>query len=123
VHAESTRPTTGLKAALPWLLVAALATALLTWQQGTTVRVDAAMTASADGFTMLTARGRDHRVSTDVEVVYIIDHRRGVLLAYGLENALTAPNLRLLQGGRIETLFERSRSLFPLLPPSTPPLR
>ena len=106
-----------------WLLVGCLVVVMLMWQRGTTVQVDAAMTATADGFTLVTARGRDHRMAKDAEIVYVIDHRRGVLLAYGLRNALTNPSLELLQGGRIETLFERGRALFPTNPASATPAR
>ncbi|MCH2142810.1 MAG: hypothetical protein MK077_07425 [Phycisphaerales bacterium] len=114
---------TGWTFGLPWFLVGCLVMAMFFWQKGTTVQVDAAMTATADGFTLMTARGRDHRMATDAEVVYVVDHRRGILLAYGLRDALTAPNLELLQGGRIETLFERGRALFPAKPSSTAPAR
>ncbi len=69
----------------------------------------AGMTASNGGFTLLTAGSRDQRVSGEAEVVYVIDHHRGMMLVYGLTDLVNAPDILLLDGGPIEVLFERAR--------------
>lgn len=97
-----------------WAIAAVLAWVVLA-PGPVQVHVDAAMTASSDGFTLLTSRTRDQRVGTDIEVVYCIDHRRGMLLVYTLKGGLTLePHIEMLDGGRIETLFERARASSPL---------
>ncbi len=64
-----------------------------------------------DGFTLLTAHSRDMRVSEETEVVYLLDHHRGMLLVYGLTEMSSQPTISLLDGGRIEVLFEQGRAI------------
>jgi len=67
--------------------------------------------ATRDGFTLLTAKSRDMRVSEETEVVYLLDHHRGMLLVYGLQDMSHRPSIVLLDGGRIEVLFEQGRAI------------
>ncbi len=69
----------------------------------------AGMTASRGGFTLLTAGSLDQRVQGEAEAIYVIDHHRGLMLVYGLSDLQSSPGITMLDGGRIEVLFERAR--------------
>jgi hypothetical protein len=51
------------------------------------------------------------RVQEETEVVYLLDHHRGMLLVYGMTELSTQPSISLLDGGRIEVLFEQGRAI------------
>ncbi|MDP7030086.1 MAG: hypothetical protein QF733_07695 [Phycisphaerales bacterium] len=95
---------------LAW--AAAIAVALV-WMSrpGTMMHPEAhaGMSASRGGFTLLTAGAWDQRVAVDGEVVYLMDHHRGMMLVYTLSDLVSTPHIELLDGGRIEVLFERAR--------------
>lgn len=69
------------------------------------------MHASRDGYTMLTGRPADPMHPEAADVVYLIDHHRNVMLVYGLSTKSNDTGIVLLDGGRIEVLFGRGRSL------------
>jgi hypothetical protein len=68
------------------------------------------MISSSGGFTLMTANSRDQRVVEEAEVLYLLDHHRGMLMVYGLVNVHTEPRIEMLDGGRMEVLFERARA-------------
>jgi len=68
------------------------------------------MISSGGGFTLMTANSRDQRVVEEAEVLYLIDHHRGMLMVYGLVDVHTAPRVEMLDGGRMAVLFERARA-------------
>ena len=68
------------------------------------------MMATSGGFTLMTANSRDQRVSDESEVLYLLDHHRGMMLVYGLRDIHTKPYVDMLDGGLLEVLFERARS-------------
>ena len=71
--------------------------------------VAADMMASGGGFTLLSANSRDQRVAEESEVLYLLDHHRGMMLVYGLRDVHTNPYIEMLDGGLMEVLFERAR--------------
>jgi len=86
-----------------WATVAALALLLLAPQQ--TIRVDAGQVASSDGFTMLTAQSSDPRASGGRELLYLVDHRSGVMMVYGVQRNESGAHPVLLDGGPMAALF------------------
>ena len=89
--------------ALLWIAVAVLAVLVFAPQQS--IRVDAGQVASNDGFTLLTAQTSDPRASGDRELLYLIDHRSGVLLIYGIQHNERGFTPLLLDGGPMSVLF------------------
>lgn len=102
---------------LAWAVVAALLVLLL-WSPDQ-VQVHAGEVASADGFTLLTGQSRDPRASGGQDLVYVIDHRSGMLLVYGLERFDAGLQPVLLDGGPISALF--SEPAGPSRPPAAAP--
>ena len=98
---------------LAWAVVAAMVVLLLSSPDQ--VHVNASEIASADGFTLLTGQSRDPRASGGQELVYVIDHRSGVLLVYGLDRLDAGLQPVLLDGGPISALFGETAA------PSSPP--
>ena len=68
------------------------------------------MIASNGGFTLMTANSRDQRADEESEVLYLFDHHRSMMIAYGLRDVHTNPYIEMLDGGHIEVLFERARA-------------
>jgi hypothetical protein len=98
-------------AALGWGLCIAMLAAMWsssgsTWER----RAAADMIASGGGFTLVAANSRDQRVPEESEVIYLLDHHRGMMMVYGLRDVHTTPFIELLDAGRIEVLFERARA-------------
>lgn len=69
------------------------------------------MIATNGGFTLMTANTRDQRVNEESEVLYVLDHHRGIMLVYGLRDVQSKPYIEMLDGGLMEVLFERARSV------------
>ena len=90
-----------------WCAVAVFAVLLLAPSH--VMRVDAGQVMSSDGFTMLTAQSKDPRASGDRELLYLIDHRSGMLLVYGLDRNETGVHPLLLDGGPMSVLFGHSK--------------
>jgi hypothetical protein len=90
-----------------WCAVAVAAVLLLT--PSNAMRVDAAQVVSSDGFTMLTAQSRDPRASGGRELLYLIDHRSGMLLVYGVDRDESGVHPRLLDGGSMSVLFSHPK--------------
>ena len=65
--------------------------------------------ASRGGFTLLTAHAGVQNISPEAEVVYLLDHHRGLLMVYGLRDQGGSTEIVLLEGGHIEVLFEQGR--------------
>ncbi|MCH2135225.1 MAG: hypothetical protein MK101_01435 [Phycisphaerales bacterium] len=90
---------------------ALLIAALVLLGPGDNLQVQAGAVASADGFTLLTGQSRDPRASGGQELVYVVDHRSGMLLVYGLqpgEGNVLMPVL--LDGGPVASLFGHPQS-------------
>lgn len=90
---------------LAWGVVGVLLVLLLSSPEQ--VQVHAGEVASADGFTLLTGQSRDPRAAGGQELVYVIDHRSGLLLVYGLERFESGLQPVLLDGGPISALFSQ----------------
>ncbi len=71
----------------------------------------AGTSASRGGFTLLTGHSRAQEVPESSEIVYLIDHHRGLLLVYGMPDGADSKAIAWLDGGRIEVLFERGRAI------------
>lgn len=101
----------GLSTMLAWAVCAAAVAGWLLSSGPSWDRLAAAdMIASGGGFTLMTANSRDQRVAEESEVLYLIDHHRGMMMVYGLREMHTNPHIELLDGGRMEVLFERARA-------------
>lgn len=88
---------------LLWIVVAVLAMLVFAPQQS--LRVEAGQVASKDGFTLLTAQSSDPRASGDRELLYLVDHRSGALLIYGVQHNEGGTTPLLLDGGPMSVLF------------------
>lgn len=71
------------------------------------LQVHAGEVATGDGFTLLTGQSRDPRASGGQELVYVVDHRSGMLLVYGLQRDDSVLRPVLLDGGPIASLFSQ----------------
>ena len=88
---------------LLWTAVAVLAVLVFAPRQS--IRVDAGQVSSNDGFTLLTAQSSDPRASGGRELLYLVDHRSGMLLVYGIHRNERGMTPVLLDGGPMSVLF------------------
>jgi hypothetical protein len=100
---------------LMWCVVAGLGVFLMSPQAQ--LQVHASEVATGDGFTLLTGQSRDPRASGGQELVYVIDHRSGMLLVYGLQHDGSALRPVMLDGGPVSALFSQPA------PPSAPQVK
>lgn len=91
-----------------WVGVGLLALGLLTPAQQ--IQVHAGQVAADGGFTMLTAQSNDPSASGGRELLYLVDHRSGSMLVYGVQRDEQGTHPVLLDGGPMAALFSTPRT-------------
>ena len=93
-----------------WIVVLLLITSWVRQPAGTILPTAmAGQVASRGGFTLLSASSGDQRVPDQADAIYVLDHHRGMMLVYTIADLGGSPRVEMLDGGRIEVLFERAR--------------
>jgi hypothetical protein len=93
-----------------WLVVLLLIATWVRLPSGTMLPTAmAGQVASRGGFTLLSASSGDQRVPDQADAIYVLDHHRGMMLVYTIVDLGSSPQVEMLDGGRIEVLFERAR--------------